>query len=110
RPTGRRGVSEWYRMTVDALKDCNKKHLAQLAKEQGITGWHAMRKDQLIRALSLPRSAPIPTRAKPGSRPDAPSRRKPAASSGSPGASGRATPPGTQHAAPAAPAPTLDHA
>ena len=40
-------------MTVDALKDCNKRDLAQLAKEQGITGWHAMRKDQLIRALSL---------------------------------------------------------
>jgi hypothetical protein len=44
-------------MTVDALKDCNKKHLAQLAKDRGITGWHAMRKDQLIRALSAPRSA-----------------------------------------------------
>ena len=40
-------------MTVDALKDCNKKHLAQMAKDQGITGWHAMRKDQLIRALSV---------------------------------------------------------
>ena len=44
-------------MTADALKDCNKRHLAQMAKEKGITGWHAMRKDQLIRALSLPRSA-----------------------------------------------------
>ncbi len=42
-------------MTVDALKDCNKKHLAQLAKEQGIIGWHAMRKDQLIKALSVAR-------------------------------------------------------
>lgn len=39
-------------MTVDTLKDCNKKYLAQLAKDQGIVGWHAMRKDQLIRALS----------------------------------------------------------
>jgi uncharacterized protein len=39
-------------MTVDTLKDCNKKHLAQMAKDQGITGWHAMRKDQLIRALA----------------------------------------------------------
>ena len=48
-----RGVSEWHRMTADALKDCNKRHLAQMAKEKGITGWHAMRKDQLIRALSL---------------------------------------------------------
>jgi hypothetical protein len=44
-------------MTADALKDCNKKYLAQLAKDQGITGWHAMRKDQLIRALSAPRPA-----------------------------------------------------
>ena len=41
-------------MTVDSLKDCNKKFLAQMAKEQGIVGWHAMRKDQLIRALSIP--------------------------------------------------------
>jgi uncharacterized protein len=39
-------------MTVEALKDCNKKILARMAKEQGIVGWHAMRKDQLIRALS----------------------------------------------------------
>ena len=39
-------------MTVESLKDCNKKHLAQLAKERGIVGWHAMRKDQLIRALT----------------------------------------------------------
>lgn len=42
-------------MTVDALKDCNKKYLAQLAKEKGIIGWHAMRKDQLIKALSVAR-------------------------------------------------------
>lgn len=45
-------------MTVDTLKDCNKKYLAQLAKDQGIVGWHAMRKDQLIKALSVP--APTP--------------------------------------------------
>jgi hypothetical protein len=44
-------------MTVDSLKDCNKKFLAQMAKDQGIVGWHAMRKDQLIRALSLPPAA-----------------------------------------------------
>lgn len=47
-------------MTVDALKDCNKKHLSQMAKERGIAGWHAMRKDQLIRALSAVRSATPP--------------------------------------------------
>jgi uncharacterized protein len=45
-------------MNAEALNDCNKRHLAQLAKEKGITGWHAMRKDQLIRALSSSRSAP----------------------------------------------------
>jgi len=45
-------------MTADALKDCNKKNLAQMAKEQGISGWHAMRKDQLVRALTVPRSSP----------------------------------------------------
>jgi len=44
-------------MTVDTLKDCNKKVLAQMAKEQGIVGWHSMRKDQLIRALTLPRGS-----------------------------------------------------
>lgn len=46
--------TEWLRMTVESLKDCNKKNLARMAKDQGIVGWHAMRKDQLIRALSLP--------------------------------------------------------
>ena len=47
-------------MTVESLKDCNKKYLAQLAKDQGIAGWHTMRKDQLIRALSVAPAAPIP--------------------------------------------------
>ncbi len=41
-------------MTVETLKDCNKKVLARMAKDQGIVGWHAMRKDQLIRALTPP--------------------------------------------------------
>ena len=44
--------TEWPRMTVETLKDCNKKVLARMAKDQGIVGWHAMRKDQLIRALA----------------------------------------------------------
>ena len=39
-------------MTAEALKDCSKKHLVLLAKERGVAGWHAMRKDQLIRALA----------------------------------------------------------
>src|SRR5262249_57213134 len=50
--------TEWPRMTVESLKDCNKKALAQMAKDQGIVGWHAMRKDQLIRALSAAPPAP----------------------------------------------------
>jgi len=49
---------EWNRMIADTLKGCNKRHLAQMAKEQGIAGWHAMRKDQLIRALTHPRMSP----------------------------------------------------
>src|SRR5262249_2996813 len=53
----RRGVLEWQRMTSDALKDCNKRHLAQMAKQKGNSEWHAMRKEQLLRALSLPRKA-----------------------------------------------------
>ena len=45
-------------MTAEVLKECNKRRLAQLAQDKGITGWHAMRKDQLIRALAASRSAP----------------------------------------------------
>ena len=33
--TGRRGVSEWHRMTAEALKECNKRQLAQLARDKG---------------------------------------------------------------------------
>jgi len=43
-------------MTVDTLEDRNKKQLARMAKEHGIIGWHAMRKDQLIRALTAAQS------------------------------------------------------
>ena len=59
-------------MTVDALKDCNKKHLSQMAKERGIAGWHAMRKDQLIRALSSTRPAAPPRSKKERPAPRAP--------------------------------------
>jgi hypothetical protein len=41
-------------MTLERLKDSNKKVLAKLARDQGVVGWHAMRKDQLIRALAPP--------------------------------------------------------
>lgn len=43
-------------MTAESLKEMNKRRLAQIAKEQGVAGWHAMRKDQLIRSLTAPRS------------------------------------------------------
>ena len=91
-------MSEWYRMTVDALKDCNKKYLAQLAKDQGISGWHAMRKDQLIRALSAPRTTA--SRSKSGSRSGTPPARKtkPAARTSSANGNGR----GRAYARPAA--------
>ena len=29
-------------MTAEALKECNKRRLAQLARDKGIAGWHAM--------------------------------------------------------------------
>jgi len=64
-------------MTVETLKDCNKKVLAQMAKDRGIVGWHAMRKDQLIRAL-----VPAPSSKKDGvkaKRPAEPAKAKPAA-------------------------------
>jgi len=78
-------------MTVDTLKDCNKKFLAQMAKDQGIVGWHAMRKDQLIRALSVPTAAPRkPSGKSAAEKPQAPadspaSARRPAASPAAPG-------------------------
>src|SRR4051794_1814153 len=67
-------------MTVDTLKDCNKKHLAQMAKDQGIVGWHAMRKDQLIRALAVAPAAPKKGTKAPAPAPPA---RRPSLSAGS---------------------------
>jgi uncharacterized protein len=89
-------------MNAEALNDCNKRHLAQLAKEKGIIGWHAMRKDQLIRALSSSRSAPSNSRKKKVFQAAALRRKKTSSSDGR----GRGkTPP-----APATPTQTLDHA
>jgi uncharacterized protein len=67
-------------MTVESLKDCNKKYLAQMAKDQGIVGWHAMRKDQLIRALTVApaaskRGAKTPAKAPSSGHAPAPTRR-----------------------------------
>ena len=38
-------------MTTASLRDKPVRDLARLAKRQGVRGWHAMRKDELIRAL-----------------------------------------------------------
>jgi len=89
-------------MNAEALSDCNKRHLAQLAKEKGITGWHAMRKDQLIRALSSSRSAPSAHGKKKSTRAAAARRKK--------GASAEAGAKGNLAPAPSTPTQTLDHA
>jgi hypothetical protein len=46
-------------MSNDLIQIQTKKILARMARDQGIPGWHAMRKDQLIRALTstLPNEA-----------------------------------------------------
>ena len=38
-------------MTTASLREKPVRDLARLAKQHGVTGWHSMRKDQLIRAL-----------------------------------------------------------
>ena len=38
-------------MTSASLKEKPVRDLARLAKQHGVAGWHAMRKDQLIKAL-----------------------------------------------------------
>jgi len=95
-------------MTVDALKDCNKKHLSQLAKERGIAGWHAMRKDQLIRALSAVRPASSARGKKERPAPRAPkvAKRPSPALAEAPAARRNGTAPSLPLAAPH----TLDHA
>lgn len=41
-------------MTRDQLLACTKKQLATMARDRRIVGWHEMRKDELIQALSAP--------------------------------------------------------
>lgn len=55
-------------MTIDELRATNKKVLADRARGEGITGWHGMRKDELIEAL-VARSGPRKADPK-GGRPD----------------------------------------
>ena len=40
-------------MTADHLRSHTAKDLAQMARKAGISGWHGMRKEELIRALLL---------------------------------------------------------
>lgn len=45
-------------MTTEALKSCTLKKLAEMAKKRGVSGWHDMRKDQLVRALARLQAKP----------------------------------------------------
>jgi hypothetical protein len=51
-------------MTRDQLQACTKKKLIELARQQGVLGWHGMTKDELVSALTKrPRShRPSPSR------------------------------------------------
>jgi hypothetical protein len=98
-------------MTAEALKECNKRRLAQLARDKGISGWHAMRKDQLIRALSASRPSPSKSVKKKKPRPPAVSavrRKKPASGSAPPARRGAGA--AVRHLASDTPDHTLDHA
>lgn len=39
-------------MTRTELRDCTRKQLAEMAREQGVLGWHGMRKEDLIEVLA----------------------------------------------------------
>jgi hypothetical protein len=96
-------------MTADALKDCNKRRLAQMAKELGVIGWHAMRKDQLIRALSLPPTGSSSPPKKALSPSNAASHRKNASKDMS-ASMARSNPAAIQHSTSVLMTQTLDHA
>jgi hypothetical protein len=40
-------------MTRDELLACTKKELTDIARQHGVAGWHAMRKDELVSAIQL---------------------------------------------------------
>ena len=60
-------------MTAASLRDMPVRDLARLAKRQGVPGWHAMRKDELVRALvrKARSGKPVPGRAPVGPLPGA---------------------------------------
>ncbi len=68
-------------LTANALSVYKQKDLAQMAKQRGIAGWHAMRKEELIKALlKVHRGAKKPPSARPASaagKSPAPNRRTP---------------------------------
>src|SRR5437588_6675467 len=44
-------------MTPDQLHACTKKVLADMARKKGLAGWNAMRKDELVAALTPRKSS-----------------------------------------------------
>lgn len=46
---------EWQGMTRRQLQACTKKTLIDLARKQGVAGWHGMTKEELVSALENPR-------------------------------------------------------
>jgi len=55
-------------MTITSLREKPVRDLARLAKQHGVSGWHSMRKDQLIRALIRKAKAGRPEPVVPGRR------------------------------------------
>jgi hypothetical protein len=67
-------------MTAQELKSCTLKDLGRLARQQGVAGWHAMRKEDLVKVLArlLSRKSGRhrpPVRSAPGKTPTAAQRR-----------------------------------
>src|SRR5690349_6163868 len=55
-PAGASRFSWSPRMTRKQLENCTKKELMDLARSKGVSGWHGMRKEELVDALlTLPK-------------------------------------------------------
>jgi hypothetical protein len=101
-------------VTLGSLKSHTSKSLAQLAKQRGIEGWHAMRKEELIKALvkhakrrsdvSVSSSRPRPKRSVNRSTSAAASRRSQTPSTAQNNGGTRGAREGTNGARPAEPA------